>query len=261
MFAQAERGASPSPAEILETGAAAVAELEADGGAEAIFVGADVSDAAQIARMVAEAVEQLGGLDILCTNAGIFPKANLAEMTERDFDEIFATNVKGTMLAATAAIPALKRSGHGRIIITSSITGPITGDPGWSHYGATKAAQLGFMRTAAIELAGLGITVNAVLPGNIESEGMDELGDEYTQRMAATIPLKRLGDGRGHRQRGAVPGDRRGRVHHRPDDRRRRRPGPPRVALGRLVVDAGAGRIAAGTEASVTGVPGRSVRR
>jgi 3-oxoacyl-[acyl-carrier protein] reductase len=175
-----------------EAGAATVAELEADGG-QAIFVGADVSDAAQIARMVAEAVEQLGGLDILCTNAGIFPKANLAEMTEEDFDEIFATNVKGTMLAATAAIPALTRSGHGRIIITSSITGPITGDPGWSHYGATKAAQLGFMRTAAIELAALGITVNAVLPGNIESEGMDELGDEYTQRMAATIPLKRLG--------------------------------------------------------------------
>jgi 3-oxoacyl-[acyl-carrier protein] reductase len=175
-----------------EAGAATVAELEADGG-QAIFVAADVSDAAQIERMVTEAVERLGGLDVLCTNAGIFPKANLAEMTERDFDEIFATNVKGTMLAATAAIPALTRSGHGRIIITSSITGPITGDPGWSHYGATKAAQLGFMRTAAIELAGLGITVNAVLPGNIESEGMDELGDEYTQRMAATIPLKRLG--------------------------------------------------------------------
>jgi 3-oxoacyl-[acyl-carrier protein] reductase len=175
-----------------EAGAATVAELEADGG-RAIFVGADVSDGAQIERMVTEAVEQLGGLDVLCTNAGIFPKANLAEMTERDFDEIFATNVKGTMLAATAAIPALTRSGHGRIIITSSITGPITGDPGWSHYGATKAAQLGFMRTAAIELAALGITVNAVLPGNIESEGMDELGDEYTQRMAATIPLKRLG--------------------------------------------------------------------
>jgi 3-oxoacyl-[acyl-carrier protein] reductase len=175
-----------------EAGAAAVAELEADGG-QAIFVGADVSDAAQIERMVAEAVERLGGLDVLCTNAGIFPKANLEEMTERDFDEIFATNVKGTMLAARAAIAALTRSGHGRIIITSSITGPITGDPGWSHYGATKAAQLGFMRTAAIELAGLGITVNAVLPGNIESEGMDEMGEEYIQRMAATIPLKRLG--------------------------------------------------------------------
>jgi 3-oxoacyl-[acyl-carrier protein] reductase len=191
VFAQAGAHVAVSGRDA-EAGAAAVAELEADGG-EAVFVRADVSDAAQIERMVTEAVEQLGGLDVLCTNAGIFPKANLAEMTERDFDEIFATNVKGTMLAAGAAIPALTRSGHGRIIITSSITGPITGDPGWSHYGATKAAQLGFMRTAAIELAGLGITVNAVLPGNIESEGMDELGEEYIQKMAATIPMKRLG--------------------------------------------------------------------
>jgi 3-oxoacyl-[acyl-carrier protein] reductase len=191
VFAQAGARVAVSGRDA-EAGAVAVAELETDGG-QAIFVGADVSDAAQIERMVVEAVEQLGGLDVLCTNAGIFPKANLKEMTERDFDEIFATNVKGTMLAARAAIPALTRSGHGRIIITSSITGPITGDPGWSHYGATKAAQLGFMRTAAIELAGLGITVNAVLPGNIESEGMEEMGEEYVNRMAATIPLKRLG--------------------------------------------------------------------
>jgi 3-oxoacyl-[acyl-carrier protein] reductase len=191
VFAQAGASVAVSGRDP-EAGAAAVAELQADGG-RAIFVGADVSEAGQIERMVTEAVEQLGGLDVLCTNAGIFPKANLKDMTEQDFDEIFATNVKGTMLAARAAIPALTRSGRGRIIITSSITGPITGDPGWSHYGATKAAQLGFMRTAAIELAGLGITVNAVLPGNIESEGMDEMGDEYIQRMAATIPLKRLG--------------------------------------------------------------------
>lgn len=175
-----------------QAGADAVAELGADS-AEVTFIQADVSDAAQTERMVAEAVDRFGGLDVLCTNAGIFPKADLKDMTERDLDEIFATNVKGTMLAARAAIPALTRSGHGRIIITSSITGPITGDPGWSHYGATKAAQLGFMRTAAIELAGLGITVNAVLPGNIESEGMDEMGEEYIRRMAATIPLKRLG--------------------------------------------------------------------
>jgi 3-oxoacyl-[acyl-carrier protein] reductase len=175
-----------------QVGARTAAELEA-GGAEAIFVQADVRDPAQTERMVAQTVERFGGLDVLCTNAGIFPKTDLKDMTERDIDEIFATNVKGTMLAARAAIPALARSGHGRIIITSSITGPITGDPGWSHYGATKAAQLGFMRTAAIELAGLGITVNAVLAGNIESDGMDELGEDYIRRMAATIPLKRLG--------------------------------------------------------------------
>ena len=79
------------------------------------------------------------------------------------------------------------------MIITSSITGPITGFPGWSHYGATKAAQLGFMRTAAIELARSRITVNAVLPGNVVSEGLTELGPEYREKMEASIPMRKLG--------------------------------------------------------------------
>jgi 3-oxoacyl-[acyl-carrier protein] reductase len=143
--------------------------------------------------MVAEAVAALGGLDVLCANAGVFPAQRLEDMTEADIDGIFATNVKGTMLSVKAAIPALTASGHGRVILTSSITGPITGFPGWSHYGATKAAQLGFLRTAAIELAKAGITVNAVLPGNIATEGLDELGEEYIRTMEASIPLRRLG--------------------------------------------------------------------
>ncbi len=92
-----------------------------------------------------------------------------------------------------ACIPALARSGHGRIILTSSITGPITGYPGWAHYGATKAGQLGFMRTAAIELARSGITVNAVLPGNVVIGGLIELGEDYAASMAASMPVGRLG--------------------------------------------------------------------
>jgi 3-oxoacyl-[acyl-carrier protein] reductase len=84
-------------------------------------------------------------------------------------------------------------AGGGRIILTSSITGPITGYPGWSHYGASKAGQLGFMRTAAIELAPRNITVNAVLPGNIFTEGLAGLGADYIASMEASIPLKRLG--------------------------------------------------------------------
>ena len=79
------------------------------------------------------------------------------------------------------------------MIVTSSITGPITGFPGWSHYGASKAAQLGFVRTAAIELAPKRITVNAVLPGNIMTEGLADLGEDYRRQMAAAIPLGRLG--------------------------------------------------------------------
>ena len=71
--------------------------------------------------------------------------------------------------------------------------GPITGFPGWTHYGASKSGQLGFLRTAAIELARYGVTVNAVMPGNIITEGLESLGPEYHKTMAASIPLKRLG--------------------------------------------------------------------
>ena len=95
--------------------------------------------------------------------------------------------------AAADELPALTASGHGRVIITSSITGPITGYPGWTHYGASKAGQLGFMRTAAIELAPKGITVNAVLPGNIVTEGLAEMGEDYAAGMTAAIPMRRLG--------------------------------------------------------------------
>jgi 3-oxoacyl-[acyl-carrier protein] reductase len=173
-------------------GAQAAAELGAGGG-EVAYVCADVGVAAETERMVAEAVDRFGGLDVLCANAGVFPDTRLENMTEQDIDSIFATNVKGTMLAVKAALPALAESGHGRVIITSSITGPITGFPGWSHYGATKAAQLGFMRTAAIELARRAITVNAVLPGNVVSEGLTELGPEYREKMESSIPMGKLG--------------------------------------------------------------------
>jgi 3-oxoacyl-[acyl-carrier protein] reductase len=173
-------------------GAQAADELGASGG-EVHYISADVSAAADAARMVAETVDRFGSLDVLCANAGVFPDVMLQDMTEEDIDAIFATNVKGTMLAVKAAAPALAQSGRGRIIITSSITGPITGFPGWSHYGATKAAQLGFLRTAAIELASDGTTINAVMPGNIATEGLAEMGEEYKEKMESSIPLKRLG--------------------------------------------------------------------
>ena len=157
------------------------------------YVIADVAKAADCERMVAETVDEFGSLDVLCANAGVFPDVKLEDMSEQDIDAIFATNVKGTMLSVKACLGALERGGHGRVILTSSITGPITGYPGWSHYGATKAAQLGFLRTAAIELAPKGITINAVMPGNIVTEGLDELGAEYREKMESMIPQRRLG--------------------------------------------------------------------
>src|SRR4029453_14156315 len=113
---------------------------------------------------------------------------------EDEVDTVFGINVKGTMFSVQACLPALTASGRGRVILTSSITGPITGFPGWTHYGASKAAQLGFLRTAAIELAPQRITVNAVLPGNIATEGIDAMGPQYRAAMEASIPLGRLGE-------------------------------------------------------------------
>jgi 3-oxoacyl-[acyl-carrier protein] reductase len=175
-----------------EAAKAAVAELSATG-AEVSYVLADVSRREDCRRVAATAAERFGGIDVLCANAGIFPAAPLAEMTDEDIDEVLGTNLRGTILSVQACLPALAASGRGRVILTSSITGPITGFPGWAHYGASKAGQLGFLRTAAIELAGSGITINAVLPGNIVTEGLDELGEEYQAQMAASIPLRRLG--------------------------------------------------------------------
>jgi 3-oxoacyl-[acyl-carrier protein] reductase len=174
------------------TGEAAVDELSGQGG-EVAYVGGDVGRSADCERLAAEAAARFGGIDVLCANAGVFPDVKLADMTEDDIDSIFATNVKGCMLTVKACLPYLERSGHGRVILTSSITGPITGFPGWAHYGATKAAQLGFLRTACIELAPKGITINAVLPGNVVSEGLEDLGEEYLAAMTASIPLGRLG--------------------------------------------------------------------
>lgn len=156
-------------------------------------VSADVSNPEDSRRAVAEAVARHGGLDIVCANAGIFPSGRLADLTPDDLKQVLAVNFKGTVFIVQAALDALTESGHGRVVITSSITGPITGYPGWSHYGASKAAQLGFLRTAAMELAPKKITINAVLPGNIITEGLEEMGQEYLDQMSSAVPAGRLG--------------------------------------------------------------------
>lgn len=153
----------------------------------------DVTSPEDCRRAVETAVERNGGLDIVCANAGIFPSGRLEDLTPDDIEQVLAVNFKGTVFVIQAALSALAASGHGRVIITSSITGPITGYPGWSHYGASKAAQLGFLRTAAMELAAKQITINAVLPGNIITEGLIEMGQDYMDQMAASIPAGRLG--------------------------------------------------------------------
>lgn len=154
----------------------------------------DVSDWSSVKAMVDSTAAAQGGLDVLCANAGAFPQTKIVDMDPEEWDGVMATNLRSSFLGVKAAIPHFEKNGKGRVVLTSSITGPITGFPGWSHYGASKSGQLGFLKTAAMELSRYNTTINAVMPGNIYTEGLQDLGQEYLDTMAASIPLKRLGD-------------------------------------------------------------------
>jgi len=170
-----------------------ISSVLGQGGSCSYFV-ADVSNKAQCDAFAAAAAERFGGrIDVLCANAGAFPSVSIDDMSESDWDQMFAANAKSAFLSVKAVLPFMRRQKYGRIVLTSSITGPVTGFSGWAHYGATKAAQLGFMRNLAVEIARDGITVNSVLPGNILTEGIASMGDEYRKSMEACIPMRTLG--------------------------------------------------------------------
>ena len=202
----ASKGIGKGIAQVFARGGAKVAvvsrnlgEAEATaatltgGGGTAKGFAADVSLQEDVEALATAVAAEFGGIDILCSNAGIFPQAKIEDLSVEEWDHVMATNLKGTFLSIKGCLPHLKKSNQGRVVITSSITGPVTGFPGWTHYGASKAGQLGFMRTACIELAKYGITVNAVLPGNVLTEGLIDLGEDYCKSMAASVPLKKLG--------------------------------------------------------------------
>ncbi|WP_370047723.1 3-oxoacyl-ACP reductase FabG [Salipiger sp.] len=170
----------------------AVAEIEAAGGTATYHL-TDVADWESVQQMVAATVGAFGGVDILCANAGIFPQVKMVDMSPDDWDTVMQVNLKSSFLCVKACIPIFETAGKGRVVLTSSITGPVTGVPGWSHYGASKSGQLGFLKTAAMELSRYNTTINAVMPGNIFTEGLQDLGEDYLKTMAASIPLKRLG--------------------------------------------------------------------
>lgn len=175
-----------------EEAAQAVEDIRSNGGT-AQYALCDVADSEQVNSMAAKTAELFGGIDILCANAGVFPQMKIIEMTGDDWDFVMSVNLKSSFLCVKACIPYFEKADNGRVILTSSITGPITGFPGWSHYGASKAGQLGFLKTAAMELSKYNTTINAVMPGNIYTEGLEDLGQDYLDTMAASIPLKRLG--------------------------------------------------------------------
>ena len=145
-----------------------------------------------IAALVERAAEALGGVDIVVNNAGIWRGARIEEVDAGLLERLMATNVKGGFYVTAAAVPGMKRKGWGRVINVSSVIG-VTGYPGDTIYAATKAAQIGFTKSLARELARYNITVNAVVPGFIDTDMAVETGEETRSRILETIPLGRWG--------------------------------------------------------------------
>jgi 3-oxoacyl-[acyl-carrier protein] reductase len=187
----AAEGAQVAVADVNAAGAEKVASALSDGGHTAIAVAVDVTDRTSTDAMAAAVLETFGSIDILAANAGIYPMVRVPDMTDDDWDRVMGINVKGALHAIQSCLPAMLGKGAGRIVLTSSVTGPITGYPGFAHYGASKAAMLGFMRSVAVELATTGVTINAVMPGNVETPGLAETSEEHQDRMLASIPMKR----------------------------------------------------------------------
>jgi 3-oxoacyl-[acyl-carrier protein] reductase len=158
------------------------------------FVETDITRPDHAERIVAEAVARHGGLDIAVQNAGIYPWTLIENTGPEEWDRVMAVNLKGTYLLARAALAPMKAKRYGRMLFTSSITGPRVSSPGHGHYSATKAGINGFIKAAAIEFSGYGITVNGVEPGNILTEGMQaHRSAAFIKSMEDAVPLGRLG--------------------------------------------------------------------
>ncbi|RYV52119.1 SDR family NAD(P)-dependent oxidoreductase [Pengzhenrongella frigida] len=179
-----------------KTGADDVVDELTGLGRRAVAIGGDLTDPAQASATVAAAVAHLGGLDILVTNAGhLVGRATVAEMSDAHWAQVMAVNVSSTFFVTRAAVPHLTDSPAGRVVLMSSLAAENGGGAGSVAYAAAKAAIVGFGRGLAKELAGAGVTVNALAPGFI---GDTAFHNTFTpaqaqQGIVSGIPLQRAG--------------------------------------------------------------------
>jgi NAD(P)-dependent dehydrogenase (short-subunit alcohol dehydrogenase family) len=179
-YAFAQAGAAVAVVDVREQAAQTVADRIRAGEGRALALVADVSDERQVSAAVARTVGAFGGLHVVFANAGINGmQCPIEEMALDEWHATIGTNLTGTFLTVKHAIPQLRASGGGSIIVTSSINGTRTfGLPGYAAYSTSKAGQVAFTRMAAIELARWGIRVNVILPGGVRTD----IGDRTYRR-------------------------------------------------------------------------------
>ncbi len=171
---------------------AIVGEVEAAGGtAEAVTC--DIGDGKALAAVVEAIAEKHGRLDVLVNNAGITKDGLILRMEDEDFDTVINTNLKSAFVAIRAGARTIMRSKSGRIINISSVAG-VMGNAGQTNYAASKAGLIGLTKSVARELAGKGVTANAVAPGFITTDMTDVLHDKIKEGVKQLIPLKRFGE-------------------------------------------------------------------
>lgn len=176
-----------SEKEALET-----AKMVEDLGVKAITIKADVSKADEVKEMFSKAKEEFDTLDILVNNAGILKDSLLLMMKDEDWDNVIDTNLKGSYLCMKFAVKRMMRQKYGKIINISSIMA-LGGNAGQINYTASKAGLIGMTYSGAKELSNLGIRVNAVAPGVIETDLLKNLNEEFIENIKKTISLKKLG--------------------------------------------------------------------
>jgi NAD(P)-dependent dehydrogenase (short-subunit alcohol dehydrogenase family) len=187
----AEEGAAIALIDLSEDeGVGLQKELE-KAGHEALFIECDVSNPGDVERAVNQAVERFGKLDIVCANAGINGVwAPVEELQPDEWDRTMDVNLKGTFLSVHFAVPHLKRNKGGSIIITSSVNGTRTfSNPGTSAYSSSKAGQVAFMKTVALELGRHNIRCNAICPGYVETNIGESTKERHTEKIGIEIEL------------------------------------------------------------------------
>ena len=189
----AAEGAAVAVVDVDLAAAQRVAAEVAAAGGHAQAFGLDVRRPDQVRAVVAAAASALNGLDILVNNAGICPMSSLEETSVDEWERVIAVNLSGPFYCSQAAIPFLKRGGHGRIINISSLAGRIGGIAVGAHYSASKAGLLGLTKSLAKNLARYGITVNAIAPGTLDSGVTTDWPTETREGLRKQVPLGRLG--------------------------------------------------------------------